>query len=142
MPKYLFASHGKFSEGTRSFLEIMAGKNLPIFTLSAFVDDRSVGSLVSDALAEAGEFDQLFIFCDLHGGSVAQEVFRQTHDLEKNIQVIAGYNLALALDIIARGTVLTADEIREAVEEARTAIVYLNDYSSSHQNTGEEESLF
>lgn len=125
MIKYLFASHGKFSEGTKSFLEIMSGDNPNIYTVTAFLDNQSEKDLIQKVLKEIGEFEQLIVFCDLYGGSVMQEVFRQTINDERDIQIIAGYNLALVLDIILRNAVLTKEEIQEIINANKEAIVYV-----------------
>ncbi len=134
MVKYLIASHGRFSEGTVSFLKIMTGEKENVYTLSAFLDDRSIQDLVKDKLKEIGEFDQLIVFCDIHGGSVAQEVFKQTASDDRNIQIIAGYNLALVMDLILKDSVLSKDDIRESIEGAKNAMVYLNDIKKTHDD--------
>ena len=134
MVKYLIASHGRFSEGTVSFLKIMTGEKENVYTLSAFLDDSSIQDLVKDRLKEIGEFDQLIVFCDIHGGSVAQEVYRQASEDNRNIQIIAGYNLALVMDLILKDTVLSESDIRESIEGARNAMVYLNDMKQSHDD--------
>jgi len=134
MVKYLLASHGEFSKGTESFLKIMIGTNTSLYTLVAFLDDTSIESLVKNKLEEIGDFDQLIVFCDLYGGSVAQEVFRQTKLLEKNIQIIAGYNLALVMDIIFKNKILENKEIKSSIEESKSAIVYLNDLSATNDS--------
>lgn len=134
MVKYLIASHGKFSEGTVSFLEIMAGKNEHIYTISAFLDERSIHDIVNSKLREIGEFEQLIVFCDIHGGSVAQEIYRQTSEDQRNIQIIAGYNLSLVLDLILKQTVLGKKDIQESIESAKSAMVYLNDIEQVHDD--------
>ncbi len=134
MVKYLIASHGRFSEGTVSFLKIMTGEKENVYTLSAFLDDRSIQDMVKDKLKEIGEFDQLIVFCDIHGGSVAQEVFKQTASDDRNIQIIAGYNLALVMDLILKDSVLSKDDIRESIEGAKNAMVYLNDIKQTHDD--------
>ena len=134
MVKYLIASHGRFSEGTVSFLKIMTGEKENVYTLSAFLDDRSIQDMVKDKLKEIGEFDQLIVFCDIHGGSVAQEVFKQTASDDRNIQIIAGYNLALVMDLILKDSVLSKDDIRESIEGAKNAMVYLNDIKKTHDD--------
>lgn len=126
MIKYLFASHGKFSEGTKNFLEIMSGDNPNIYTVTAFLDNQSEKDLIQKVLKEIGEFEQLIVFCDLYGGSVMQEVFRQTINDERDIQIIAGYNLALVLDIILRNAVLTKEEIQEIIDANKEAMVYVD----------------
>ena len=125
MTKYLFASHGEFAKGTASFLKILVGVKENVFTLNAFLDEKSVDVLVKNKLDEIGEFDQLIVFCDIYGGSVCQEVFRQTATLNKNIHIIAGYNLALVMEILTRDEVLTKEEILDIIEQSKDTIKYV-----------------
>lgn len=134
MIKYLIASHGCFASGTESFLSIMIGKNEKVFVLEAFLDEISIEDKVKQVFEEIGEFSQLIVFCDIHGGSVAQEIYRQSITLEKNIQIIAGYNIALVLEIITRDSEMNEQEIREAINNSKEAIVYVNDFSASEEN--------
>ena len=127
MIKYLLASHGNFSEGTKSFLNIMVGDTSSVYTLSAFLDTDSVDVKVQKAMTEIGDFDELLVFCDIHGGSVAQEVYKQLND-DPRVHIIAGYNIALVLDLMCRGEGVTRDDIRESIEGCKDAIVYLNDF--------------
>lgn len=128
MVKFLLASHGTFCEGTLSFLKIMMGVPENLYVMSAFLDDEPVGKKVEETLHEIGEFDQLIIFCDIHGGSVQQELFRQTQTDGRNIQIISGYNLPLIMDIIIKNQVLSEDEIRQSIQESKEAIVYTKDF--------------
>ncbi|MDO4377822.1 MAG: hypothetical protein Q4C64_01555 [Erysipelotrichia bacterium] len=125
MVKYLFASHGKFAKGTESFLRIMVGGKENVYTINAFIDEKSIDVSVREKLAEIGDFDQLVIFCDIYGGSVCQEVFRQVASTEKNIQLIAGYNLALVMEIMLRDSVLTKEEILDVIEQSKESIKYV-----------------
>ncbi|MEG2993407.1 MAG: hypothetical protein RR847_03880 [Bacilli bacterium] len=138
MIKYLIASHGYFSKGTKNFLKIIGGDSEQVYTLEAFIDNRSVSEKFEEVMEEIGEFEQLFIFCDLYGGSVAQEVFQKTIYDERNIQVIAGFNVSLVLDIVLKNKVMKDDEIEAAINESRDAIVYLNHV----KQPTEEDSLF
>ncbi len=125
MTKYLFASHGEFANGTASFLKILVGVKENVFTLNAFLDEKSVDVLVRNKLEEIGEFDQLIVFCDIYGGSVCQEVFRQTATLNKNIHIIAGYNLALVMEILTHDEVLSKEEILDIIEQSKDTIKYV-----------------
>lgn len=127
MVKYLLASHGKFAEGTKSFLDIMISQRDDVYTMGAFLDERDLDTLIDEKLKEIGEFEQLIVFCDLNGGSVAQKMFIVANSDPRDIKVIAGYNIALVMDIIFRNSVLTNDDIRQSIDECKNHIVYLND---------------
>lgn len=132
MVKYLLASHGEFSRGTLSFLNVLMGVNDNVFILEAFLDEESLQTKMKRVFDSIGKFDQLIIFCDLHGGSVAQEVFIETFDDPRNIQIIAGYNVSLVMDIMMRNEVMTNDEIQVAVNESKNSIVYLNNIQQTN----------
>ena len=128
MVKYLLASHGSFCEGTLSFLKIMMGVPENLYVMTAFLDNDPIGKKVEEKLKEIGEFDQLIVFCDIHGGSVQQEIFRQTQLDSRNVQIISGYNIPLVMDIMFKGRELSDDEIRESIRESREAIVFTKDF--------------
>lgn len=131
MINYLFASHGEFAKGTVSFLKIMMGVGDNIYTLCAFEDDQPLPELVKTTLDSIDPTVPLIIFCDLHGGSVSQEIYRQASQLNRDIKIIAGYNLALVLDIMIKNRGLTSEEIKKSIEESKEATVFLNDFSTS-----------
>lgn len=127
MVKYLLASHGKYAEGTKSFLDIMISERDDLYTMGAFLDERSLDDLITEKMKEIGDFDQLIVFCDLNGGSVAQKMYIYANTDQRDIKVIAGYNIALVMDIIFKNKELSDDEIRESIDECKNHIVYLND---------------
>lgn len=127
MVKYLLASHGRFAEGTKSFLDIMISQRDDVYTLAAFLDERSLDDLIDKKIEEIGEFDQLIVFCDLNGGSVAQKMYIYSNTDPRDIKVIAGYNIALVMDIIFKNKELSDEEIRASIDECKNHIVYLND---------------
>ena len=131
MVKYLLASHGKFAEGTKSFLDIMVSQRDDLYTMGAFMDERSLEDLIDEKMKEIGEFEQLIVFCDLNGGSVAQKMYILANSDPRDIKVIAGYNIALVMDIIFKNKALTDEEIRESIDECKNHIVYLNDIKAA-----------
>lgn len=137
MIKYLFASHGEFAKGTESFLNIMVGTKKTVYTLNAFLDEKCIEMMVKEKLDEIGEFEQLFIFCDIYGGSVCQEVFRQIADTNKDIHLIAGYNLALVMEIMLRDCLLTEEEVKEIIEQSKDSIKYVELKQQLNENDDE-----
>lgn len=131
MVKYLLASHGKFAEGTKSFLDIMISQRDDVYTLGAFMDERGLDELIEEKMKEIGDFEQLIVFCDLNGGSVAQKMYIYQNNDSRDIKVIAGYNIALVMDIIFKNKALTDEEIRESINECKNHIVYLNDIKAA-----------
>ncbi len=126
MIKYLLASHMDFSVGTLNFLEFMIGERTSIYTLMAFKDNKSIEECVEDKLKELGDYEQLIIFCDIYGGSVQQELFRQTYG-NKKVKIIAGYNLAIVMEIIMKDQIMNDIDIKASIEQAKSSLVYIND---------------
>lgn len=121
MVKYLLASHGSFADGTYSFLKIMCGLTENVYTLNAFLDDQSLDDLVDKKLLEIGEYDQLIIFCDIHGGSVEQKILLKTAEM-KNVFIISGFNIPLVLEIISQNRILSEKELKAIIDQARCQI--------------------
>ena len=127
MVKYLLASHGRFAEGTKSFFDIMVSQREDVYVMNAFLDNKGLDELVDETMKKIGEFDQLIVFCDLYGGSVAQKMYIVANTDKRDIKVIAGYNIALVMDIILKNSVMTDEDIRNSIAECKNHIVYLND---------------
>lgn len=136
--KYLFASHGTFADGTVSFLSIMMGKNENIYSICCYLDDRSAELQIETEMKAIGDFDQLIVFCDMHGSSVEQSVFRLLHD-DPRILIISGYNIPLVLNIIAQEKVLSKVEIRDMIQEAQSGMMLLE---APKIPSPEEEGIF
>lgn len=127
MVKYLLASHGKFAEGTKSFFDIMVSQREDVYVMNAFLDNKGLDELVDETMKKIGDFDQLIVFCDLYGGSVAQKMYIVANTDKRDIKVIAGYNIALVMDLILKNDVVTDEDIRNSINECKNHIVYLND---------------
>ncbi len=124
MVKYLIASHVTYSIGTKDFLDFMVGKNDNVFTLSAFMNDESLDTLINNKMNEIGDYDQLIIFVDIHGGSVEQALFLRFNKNQK-IKIISGFNLPLVMEILFQNKVLTDDEIEQSIMACHYSIVNL-----------------
>lgn len=138
MVKYLLASHGRFASGTKNFLSIMGGDSERIVALDAFLDERSLEEKIEEAFSKIGDFEQCFIFTDIHGGSVEQEIFRKFIRNERNIKMISGYNLSLILEIVLADRILSDNEIEKIIQQSKETIIFLN----KMQDPNQEEDLF
>ena len=79
------------------------------------------------------------MFTDLLGGSVNQGFIEKI--TKYNIELIAGANLPIIMTIVLKlgEQDLTKDEIREAIEEARDQLVYVNDLLSTQEIDEDDE---
>ncbi len=134
MVGFLIAAHGQFSKGLKSSIQVIMGTEIAekIRTLTAFLDnDMSNAKAMVEAACEAvNADDELIVFTDIMHGSVNQFFIPFAKD---NIYVISGVNLPLVCEVIAQYAFSPAeakvdpDQLREIVEQAKEAIVYVND---------------
>ncbi len=127
MKKILIITHGKFAEGIVSTVEIITGKQDNLYFINAYVDDQSIEKKMDNFFKEnINSDDQLIIFTDLFGGSVNQTAIRYLS--EQNLNIIAGFNLPLLLEVLMIDeSQLTPEKLREVTNSAKEQIIYVND---------------
>jgi mannose/fructose-specific phosphotransferase system component IIA len=60
------------------------------------------------------------VFTDLFGGSVNQKVLLES--VGKEVQIIAGFNLSLVLEVILNKDQLTEERLKQLITSAREAM--------------------
>ncbi|CAI3450385.1 PTS mannose transporter subunit IIA [Enterococcus cecorum] len=125
--KYLIATHGYFAKGLQSALEILADKGKEITVINAYVDDSDYFPEVESFISSVDEAETAYIFTDLFGGSVNQNVVRILAESQKqNIKLITNTNLAIILSIIfSDKDILTDQEIDELLLESAVRRIHL-----------------
>lgn len=152
MVRFLIAAHGQFSKGLKSGIQVIMGTEIAekVQTLTAFLDnDISNAKRMAEAACEAVKADdELIVFTDIMHGSVNQFFMPFAKD---NIYVISGVNLPLVCEVIAQYAFspveakVDSGELREIVEQAKEAIVYVNDAMEMAKDTAigsNEEEFF
>ncbi|TQI68346.1 hypothetical protein [Clostridium sp. KNHs216] len=134
--KILLVSHGKFAEGLCDTM-----KNF-------FDDDHFYFASVtqeygSDGLKQAAEQylsqwegEQVVICSDMMGGSANQTVFPFLS--RPNTFLVAGMNLPLLMQLHLEDGDITADSLREMIQEAQAEIVLVNDQDFSRMDEDDE----
>lgn len=125
MRKYVIATHGNFSTGIKSALDIIAGNMEYIECIEAYAkENKGIQDEVDTIIKRLGEGEELVIFTDLVGGSVTNEVLRCA--LPENVHLVAGINLPLLLEVLMSDEdEPTGQVIEEAIENARAQMVYV-----------------
>lgn len=123
--KVLIASHGHLASGIKSSLEVLMGPQEEIRTLDAYVDGVEPEAAYAAYLEELNG-DEAVVFTDLMGGSVNQVIVKKIPE-HPNVHVVTGGNLALIFSLLAGGSTVTAEEIRQALKEAQEQMQYMND---------------
>lgn len=136
--KLLLVSHGGLAEGMADVLNNFlggGGASWACVSLEGGVDHLRQG--VEEFLGTCAEGEQVIVCSDLLGGSANQTVMPYVSE-RPNTFLVAGMNLPLALQLnLLGGADVTADELREMIEESRQAIVLVNDLSVSFDEDDE-----
>ena len=134
MRKFLIATHGTFSSGIKSSLDIIIGQMDNVFIIDAYVDgNKSIEEALNSILKDVKISDELVVFTDLLGGSITNQVLRFA--LKENVHVVSGINLPLLIDVLmADADVPVATVIERAMGNAKDQIVYVNKMIEATKN--------
>ncbi|SFB12597.1 PTS galactosamine/N-acetylgalactosamine transporter subunit IIA [Clostridium frigidicarnis] len=101
MTGILVTGHGRFASGIVSALELIAGKQENVVVID-FIENQSTEILkenIERSLNLLG--DEIIVFCDLAGGSPFKtSVILSRTISNKKIEVVAGVNLGMLLEIV------------------------------------------
>jgi fructoselysine/glucoselysine PTS system EIIA component len=126
MRKFLIATHGSFSAGIKSSLEIIAGSTENVFLIQAYTDgNKSIEDELKVVLQSVGSDDELIVFTDLAGGSITSQAVQFA--LKDNVYIVSGINLPLLLEVVlADPDAPVTDVIETAISNAREQIIFVN----------------
>jgi len=126
MRKFLIASHGTFSKGAQSSLDIIIGHMENVFLIQAYLDEnKSIEEELAEILQQINNDDELIIFTDLLGGSITNQAISVA--LKKNVHIISGFNLPLLIDMLmADQDTPVAEQIENSINNAKEQIVHVN----------------
>lgn len=123
MKKVVIASHGDFSKGLLSSIEMIIGKQNSLKTYSLYPGE-SPDEFVKDIENEMSNDDEYIILTDLLGGSVHTAMMSLCK--YKNIHIISGVSLNLALEILTNLDEPSLENtINEALELNNEQITYI-----------------
>lgn len=136
MTRIIIATHYKLADGFKSTLDYIAPGVTDVITLSAYIDNVPVEEQVNNLLNNISEDEIVIVFTDMLGGSVNQEFTKKLN--HKNLHIITGTNfpVLLTLALKASNGDITESDIREAVNDAKEQLVYVND---AFKNMGSDE---
>lgn len=139
MTKIIIASHHKLAEGFKDTLEYIAPNTVEIIDINAYMENVPLQNEIEEVLKQFSKTEQIFVFTDLLGGSVNQEFAKKIS--EYNIELISGVNLPIILTIALNigGGEVSPETIRQAIEEAKSQIVYVNDSINTQELDEDDE---
>lgn len=101
MTGILITGHGRFASGIVSALELIAGKQENVVVVD-FIENQSTEILkknIERSLNLLG--DEIIVFCDLAGGSPFKTSVLLSRTISnKKVEVVAGVNLGMLLEIV------------------------------------------
>lgn len=136
--KFLIATHGTFSAGVRSSLDLIIGAQQNLFIIQAYIDQNiKIEDEIKQVLEQISEHDELIIFSDILGGSVTNQLLQQA--LKPNIHIISGFNLPLLIDVMLGDAETPIEEvINDAIINAKEQMVYVSKRINFEKQTGIE----
>ena len=127
MRKIIIATHHELAKGLKNTFYYIAPNTVEIVEISAYLDNIPVENQVKEVLEKFDKDEQILVFTDILGGSVNQAFVKYLS--EYNIRLISGVNLPILLTIGLQfdSSELSENNIRQAIEESRKQLVYVND---------------
>lgn len=125
MNQFIVASHDKLAEGFYRSILFFNSSVTNVHFINAYSDDDK--NFEDSFLSQVNGLkeDNLVVFTDLPGGSVNRTVCEHMEEFE--YKVVSGVNLPLLLELVLKPEDITEQDIREALDESRNQLVYMND---------------
>ena len=135
MNKLIIASHGKLAEGVKSSLNVLGIDTDKISFVNCYVDDNDAKEHIAKCIEESKE-ETMIVLTDLLGGSVNTEFMQYLQ--KDNLYIVAGFNFGLVLQLLMIPEDADINEyLRNAVNEAKEGIVFINDLSFDNDDLDE-----
>lgn len=133
----ILASHHNMAAGLRDSLNFVSGGEQETVALAAYVDNKPVDAAVKELMAGLSDEDEAVILTDMTAGSVNQQFFPYIN--RPHTHLVSGMNLPLAFTIAMepQDEYITADRMREIVEESRAEMKYCNDLAAEGDDEDE-----
>lgn len=134
MNQFIIVTHGKLAEGFYHSVRFFNKAIDNLHFINAYLEESTFEPTFVD-LVEKFHSNNLIVFTDLPGGSVNQII---CHYIDKyDLKIVSGVNLPLLLELVMKETIITDEQLRDAVTESQKQLVFMNDAIASMK--GEEE---
>lgn len=133
----VLASHHRLADGMKDSLAFVSGGEQETIALSAYVDNQPIDDAVKNLMDGFAPEDEVIILTDMTSGSVNQKFFPYVN--RPHTHLVSGMNLPLAFTIAMEDTddYISAERMREIVEESRAEMKYVNDLASGEDENDE-----
>lgn len=122
--KFLIATHGSFSDGFKSAIELITGGSFDIEYVSMYLDNEIDYPSYIEKTLSLYKNDNLVVLTDLPGGSVNR--FFMTLLKDYHFHLISGINLGLVLELIYTPDILNSKKINELLKGENIKALYCN----------------
>lgn len=126
MRHVVLASHHCFARGLADTLNFLGNSQL-LDVICAYVDERPLESQVAGLFAEFQD-DEVLVLTDILQGSVSQAFAPFMSD---HVFLVAGVNVAVALELCLHEGPLTSELIDRAIETGRQSMRLINTYQAN-----------
>ncbi|CAM3157263.1 PTS system, mannose-specific IIA component [Lactobacillus bombicola] len=138
MKQIIIISHKTMSQGMVETIKFFAGNIQNLHFICAYENEENefpIDKLIK-LIDGFNSQDQVFLLTDLLGGSVNQNCTQLIN--ERHVNVITGINLAIALSIVLdTGDYLSNEKISELIKEAKSQMIYMNNYIDNNESDDE-----
>ena len=133
----VLASHHRMAEGLKDSLLFVSNTGMEVVALSAYVDNQPIEDAVKQLMGGFAPEDEVVILTDMTSGSVNQKFVPYVS--RPHTHLVSGMNLPLAFTIAMEDTddYISAERMREIVEESRAEMKYVNDLASEGDDEDE-----
>lgn len=133
----VLASHHRLADGLKDSLAFVSGGGQETIALSAYVDNQPIDEAVKSLMDGFAPEDEVVILTDMTSGSVNQKFFPYVS--RPHTHLVSGMNLPLAFTIAMEDAddYISAERMREIVEESRAEMKYVNDLASEEDEDDE-----
>lgn len=134
----VLASHERLAEGMAKSLAFVSGGGQEVVALAAYVDNKPIEESVTTLMAGFAPEDEVVILTDMTSGSVNQKFF--PYITRPHTHLVSGMNLPLAFTISMEDTddYISAERMREIIEESRSEMKYVNDLAAGEGDDDDE----
>ena len=133
----VLASHHRMADGLKDSLLFVSSSEVEVVALSAYVDNQPIDDAVKSLMEGFAPEDEVIILTDMTSGSVNQKFFPYVS--RPHTHLVSGMNLPLAFTIAMEDAddYISAERMREIVEESRAEMKYVNDLASEGDDEDE-----
>ncbi len=128
MVGFVLTGHGDFATGVASALEMIAGpqEHFEIVPFHEGEESAFPGKLTEALERACADGNGAIAFCDLLGGTPFNQTMVLSAEMGANVEVVAGVNLPLLLEVVAERTeASTVDELlATALEAGKTGVIH------------------